>query len=225
MTLGFLNVCTYVQAICDAHRRFVFVSMDMPGATHDSRAFSFSASWAALQIGLLISGYYILGDAAYRGTCQIFTPYIGNVSAEESVFSFYHSSIRMCIKCSFGILVDKWGIQVLWKSLRIPLHWAPVVIETCMTLHNLCIDRSVPQEIRPPKQSRSSNPSHRPHINNNGGPSSLLTDDDADSAFDSSDMNSLRSFITQQMQDLEMKRPAFVIERQGAQRTQEQTNM
>ena len=96
-----------------------------------------------------------------------------------------------------------------------------------MTLHNLCIDRSVPQEIRPPKQSRSSNPSHRPHINNNGGPSSLLTDDDAGSAFDSSDMNSLRSFITQQMKDLEMKRPAFVIasERQRAQRTQEQRNI
>jgi len=147
MTLGFLNVCIYVQAICDARRRFVFVSLDMPGATHDSRAFSFSALWAALQIILLISGYYILGHAAYRGTSQILTPYIGNVSAEESVFSFYHSSIRMCIECSFGILVGRWGI--LWKPLRVPLHRAPVVIEACMALHNLCIDRSVPQEIRP----------------------------------------------------------------------------
>ena len=89
-----------------------------------------------------------------------------------------------------------------------------------MTLHNLCIDRSVPQEIRAPKQSLSSKTSHHPHINNNGGPSSLLTDDDADSAFDSSDINSF-SFITQQMKDLEMKRPAFVIERQRTQRTQE----
>jgi len=86
MTLGFLNVCIYLQAICDARRRFVFVSMDMPGATHDSRAFSFSALWAALQMGLLISGYDILGDDAYRGTSQILKPYIGNVSTEESVF-------------------------------------------------------------------------------------------------------------------------------------------
>ena len=140
MTLGFLNVCTYVQAICGARRPFVFVSMDVSGATHDSHAVSFSALWAALQIGLLIqvSGYHILGDTAYQGTCQIFTPYIGNVSAEESVFSFYHSSIRMCIECSFGILVGRWGI--LWKPLRVPLHRAPVVIEACMTLHNLCID-------------------------------------------------------------------------------------
>jgi len=55
----FSDLCTYVQAICDARRRFVFVSMDMTGATLDSRAFSFSALWAALQIGLLISGSYI----------------------------------------------------------------------------------------------------------------------------------------------------------------------
>jgi len=48
----------------------------------------------------------------------------------------------------------------------------------------------------------------------------LLTDDDADSEFNSSDMNSLRTFITQQMKDLEMKRPALVIERQRAQREQ-----
>ena len=68
MTLCFLNVCTYVQAICDARPQFVFVSTDMPGATQDSRAFSFSALWAGLQIGLLTSGYYISGDAAYRGT-------------------------------------------------------------------------------------------------------------------------------------------------------------
>ena len=94
-----------------------------------------------------------------------------------------------------------------------------------MALHNLCIDRSVPQEIRPLKQSRSRNPSHRPHINNNRGPSYLLTDDDADSEFDFSYMNFLRSFITQQMKDLEMKRPALVIERERAQRAQEERNI
>jgi len=69
------------------------------------------------------------------------------------------------------------------------------------------------------------NPSHRPHINNNGGPSCLLTDDDADSEFYFSDMKFLRSFITQQMKDLEMIRPALVIERQRAQRAQEERNI
>jgi len=53
----------------------------------------------------------------------------------------------------------------------------------------------------------------------------LLTDDAADSAFDSNDMNLLRSFITQQMKDLEMKRPALVIERQRTQRALEDSNI
>ena len=57
----------YVQAVCDAHKRFIFVSMDMPGSTHDSRAFSFSALWATVDEGLVASGFYFLGDAAYRG--------------------------------------------------------------------------------------------------------------------------------------------------------------
>jgi len=53
----------------------------------------------------------------------------------------------------------------------------------------------------------------------------LLTDDDADSEFDFSYMNFLRSFITQQMKDLEMKKPALVIERERAQRAQEERNI
>ena len=103
-----------VQAVCDAHKRFIFVAMDMPGSTHDSRAFSFSALLALVDEGLVASDFYLFGDAAYRGivvyglcTClysirQILTPFVGNVTAEESVFSLYHSSLRMVIECSFG---------------------------------------------------------------------------------------------------------------------------
>ena len=51
-----------------------------------------------------------LGDAAYKGNAGILTPYIGNLQADESVFSFYHSSLRMTIEGSFGMLVKKWGV-------------------------------------------------------------------------------------------------------------------
>jgi hypothetical protein len=75
------------------------------------------------------------------------------LSARESVFSFYHSSVRMVIECSFGQLVSRWGI--LWRPLRVPLRRAPLVVETCMCLHNIMIDRQVPLEIRPPLASDS----------------------------------------------------------------------
>ena len=37
-----------VQAVTDARKRFIFVAMDMPGATHDARAYSFSALFAVI---------------------------------------------------------------------------------------------------------------------------------------------------------------------------------
>jgi hypothetical protein len=51
----------------DARSRFIFVSFDNPGATHDAKAFSFSALGGAILAGGLLQGFYLLGDAAYRG--------------------------------------------------------------------------------------------------------------------------------------------------------------
>jgi hypothetical protein len=192
--------------------------MDMPGATHDARAFSFSALYDVLQAGLIPAGFYFLGDAAYRGIRQILTPFIGNFGARESVFSFYHSSQRMAIECSFGQLVSRWGI--LWRPLRVPLSRAPVIIEACMCLHNIMIDRKVGMVVAPPIHSRSRprDQATRPHINNNGGPGSLLTGDGAGTSFDTSDMVALREVLTDQMTQLEMRRPAVAIERVRMQR-------
>jgi len=70
--------------------------------------------------------------------------------------------------CVSSVVSESWWVGGEFSgNPSVLLHRAPAVIETCMTLHNLCIDRSVPQEIRPPKQSRSCNPLHCPHINNN----------------------------------------------------------
>ena len=52
-----------VQAVSDAHSRFIFVSFDNPGATHDTKAFSFSALGGAILAGGLLQGFYLLGDA------------------------------------------------------------------------------------------------------------------------------------------------------------------
>jgi len=82
-----------------------------------------------------------------------------------------------------------------------------------MCIHNVCIDRNVDQEIRPPLRSRSRGVQHRPHINNNGGPAMLLSDDGACTGKDSNDMTCLRQHISQQMHDLEMRRPSVAIER------------
>ena len=140
-------------------------------------------------------------------------------TADESVFYFYHSSLRMCVECSFGILVARWGI--LWKPLKVSLRRAPKIVETCMCLHNVMIDRCVPQEIRPPVYSKSGRVTYRPHIDNNGAPTQLMTDDGADSTADCGGicMTDLRSKLKSQMKELEMRRPQLAIERQQQQAT------
>jgi hypothetical protein len=89
-----------VQAVCDAHKRYTYCAIDMPGSTHDSRAFANSSLAHAITTGCIPEPFYFLGDAAYKGNVSILTPYIGNLHADESVFSFYHSSLRMTIEGS-----------------------------------------------------------------------------------------------------------------------------
>jgi len=115
-----------------------------------------------------------------------------------------------------GILACRFGI--LWKPLRCPLARAPVVVEACMCLHNICIDRHVDQEIRPPLARRKRDVLQRPHINNNGGPSSLMTDHTASVGRDTNDMTALRVHITTQLRQLEVQRPSLLSERVAPQR-------
>jgi len=115
-----------------------------------------------------------------------------------------------------GILACRFGI--LWKPLRCSLARAPVVVEACMCLHNICIDRHVDQEIRPPLTRRKRDVLQRPHINNNGGPSSLMTDHTASVGRDTNDMTALRGHITTQLRQLEVQRPSLLSERVAAQR-------
>ena len=67
------------------------------------------------------------------------------------------------------------------------------------------IDRCVPQEIRPPVYSKSGRVTYRPHIDNNGAPTQLMTDDGADSTADCGGMTDLRSKLKPQIKELEMK--------------------
>ncbi len=128
-----------VQTVADVHSRFIFVSFDNPGATHDAKAWSFSALACTIAGGGLFQGFYLLGDAAYRGCRQILTPFVGSrITTTESIFSFYHSSLRMVVEWAFGMLVNRWAI--LQRPLKVSLKKDPRIIEYCMCLHNVIVD-------------------------------------------------------------------------------------
>jgi hypothetical protein len=140
-----------VQTVSDTRSRFIFVSFDNPGVTHDAKAWSFSALARAIAASELLQGFYLLGHAAYRGCRQILTPFVGSrISPDESIFSFYHSSLRIVVECPSGMLTNRWSI--LHKPLKVSVKISPRIIECCMCLHSVLVDGISP--LTPPKRLR-----------------------------------------------------------------------
>ncbi len=71
-------------------------------------------------------------------------PYEGSgCNEEECNYNFYQSSLRMNIKCMFGLLVTRWG--VLWRPLRSSIAHNILTIRALAALHNWCQDqRAIP---------------------------------------------------------------------------------
>lgn len=76
------------------------------------------------------------------------TPNIGKEMYEKMrAFNQLLSSQRITIERAFGILLRRWGI--LWKPLEYSLHRNTRIIQVCVKLHNICIDRHVLMNTNP----------------------------------------------------------------------------
>lgn len=128
-----------VQAVCDSHRRFIFVHAGSEGSTPDSVAWSLSGLGRYLLEHGLKYGYSIVGDAAYALSNCLLTPFPGTkLDGKKDTFNFYQSHYRIEIECSFGMLNRRWGI--FWRPLEMDVGKATRIITCCMKLHNICID-------------------------------------------------------------------------------------
>ena len=68
-------------------------------------------------------------------------PYPGmNITPAQLKFNFIHSSARMAIEQSFGLL--KCHFRILGKRQDTHISNVHYVIYSCFILHNLCIDRN-----------------------------------------------------------------------------------
>jgi hypothetical protein len=98
-----------MQAVCDAEGRCLYVDLGMPGRTSDYLAFAASNLHPMLEDDLLHPGFYIFGDNAYVNTRCMATPYTTSKGSQED-HNFFHSQLRITVVCSFGMLVNKWGL-------------------------------------------------------------------------------------------------------------------
>ena len=141
-----------VQALADPFYRFLYISSNSPGSTHDSTAFSMTDLCKVLESGALRYPYWIAGDEAYTATQYILTPWPGSrLDAAKDTFNYWKSSARIFVEQTFGIFVARWGI--FWRKLRVPLVKATLIIHVCAKVHNFIIENESSGIIVPPRSN------------------------------------------------------------------------
>ena len=101
-----------LQGICDARRRFTYISIQHPASASDYLAYVTSALYGHLTNDdtALPNGYCLYGDNAYVNDTYMAVPYPMISSGSKDAYNFYHSQVRINIECTFGILVNRWRI-------------------------------------------------------------------------------------------------------------------
>jgi DDE superfamily endonuclease len=129
-----------MQAVCDARRRFLDVSIRNPGSASDFLSYATSNLFKnILTPGFLAAGIQLFGDNAYVSTSCMVTPFPNVSSGVHDDYNFYHSQVRVNIECSFGMLTNRWRIlKTPMSNVRLPKVTA-LVMALCR-LHNFCID-------------------------------------------------------------------------------------
>lgn len=106
-----------VQGICDASYRITYASIARaPGAVHDSYAWSLDPLHKRIHGDtptnnmLKRRGFYLIGDDAYRCSHTLAAPWPGKWGADspQCAYNYHHSSARMAIEQTFGMLSRKW---------------------------------------------------------------------------------------------------------------------
>ena len=107
------------QAVSDCHGRILNISIIYGGSSSDCLAFEGSDLHNWLENRLMKKDgnkprFVLFGDNAYLNSSYMATPY-PNVSGDpgkktKDDYNIYHSQLCIRVECSFGMLVQRWGI-------------------------------------------------------------------------------------------------------------------
>ena len=137
------------QAVCDVRGRILDMSISYGGSSSDCLAFENSNLYHRLEQGLLCHGYVLFGDNAYLNSSYLATPY-PNVAGKEHEkskdnYNFYHSQLRIRIECTFGMLVQRFGLLRMAMPKKLTIKKIVVLVNVLARLHNFCIGE-IPEE-------------------------------------------------------------------------------
>lgn len=138
-----------MQAICDAHGRFIDFEIKHPGATADYLAFTTStiyhkiqgtrAGTANHQPPFIKPGLALFGDNAYVNAEFMCVPFKAVTEGAKDAYNFFQSQTRINIECAFGMLVQRWGILRKPMPINFSIQKMNALVGCLCKLHNYCI--------------------------------------------------------------------------------------
>jgi hypothetical protein len=135
-----------VQAICDAHISFIYLSVAGPGGMNDIRAIQKCTELLRF-IDAMPKQYFLLGDNAYGLSENILIPFSGSQkkAVENDAYNYYLSQLRIRIEQAFGLLTTKW--RIFRSPINATLHTTSDIINVASRLHNFVIKEDGDVEI------------------------------------------------------------------------------
>eukprot|EP00804_Cyclotella_cryptica_P020311 CCRYP_014047-RB/>CCRYP_014047-RB protein AED:0.24 eAED:0.17 QI:0/0/0/1/0/0/2/0/324 len=86
--------------------------------------------------------YCLFGDNAYVNALYMCTRWKNVSGGPKDAMNFFHSSLRICIECAFGILVHRWGILRKPMPVNLSVQKISSLVLALCKLHNFCIDNA-----------------------------------------------------------------------------------
>ena len=132
-----------LQAVCDSNLNFTDVYCGWPGSVHDSRVLKNSPLYMETETNqnkTFPGNTHLIGDSAYGLSSWLMVPFknYGNLTENMKRFNYIHSSTRMCIERSFGVLKGRFRRLKYIDMLEI--EKIVNVILSCCALHQLCLN-------------------------------------------------------------------------------------
>jgi hypothetical protein len=111
------------QAICDVHKRILWISSRHIGSSHDSRAFKDTQLHDLLvekKDFMLKHHLFLVGDSAYDLESFLLIPHDDpSPLSPEDAYNYYHSNCRIRIECCFRELIMRCVVINRIQAIRV----------------------------------------------------------------------------------------------------------
>lgn len=128
-----------LQGVADDKKRFISAYCGESGCNHDARVFRRSNVYKKYSANGLPNERFLLGDSAYPNLSWVVVPLKDNgfLTDNQKLFNYRHSSTRIIIENTFGLLKGRFRRLQHFSNVNITFI-VEATIAACV-LHNICI--------------------------------------------------------------------------------------